>query len=206
MVEDMYGEGEWVWDIRYRCAKRRCGFNILAKNPYFTAYTKIISDAIDYLNVDVVDNTCGCGRIARIDVEMVELNGEQQLQFFYVCNLNICKQKFSLLDYVALTKYGIRCPCGKPCKINMGTDVYECSKGIDGCGYACHRMDSITFAQIETINEELAEHALICFRKKAKDVCLKPGILKFQYNTLYTHGKLVYKCRDKMCMEIELFF
>jgi hypothetical protein len=201
----MAGE-EWVWNVRYRCARRRCGFNILAEAPHFTPYTKIISDARDYLSVYAADNTCECGRIARIDVEMIELNGEKQLQFFYVCNNDICKRKFSLLDYVALTKYGIRCPCGKPCKINTVTDVYECSGGIDGCGYACHRMDSVTFAQIEMMAEELSEHALICFRKKAKDVCLKPGILKFQYNTLYTHGKLVYRCRDKLCMEIESFF
>ena len=194
------------WNTRYRCARRRCGFNILAENPHFTAYTKMLNDARDYLSFYASDNICECGRIARIDVEMIELNGEKQLQFVYVCNNGICKRKFSLLDYVALTKYGIRCPCIKPCKINAVTDVYECSMGVDGCGYACHRMDSVTFAQIEIIFEELSEQALVCFHKRAKDVCFQPGILKFQYDTLYTHGKLVYRCRDKMCMEIESFF
>ena len=199
-------EDAGVWDVRYRCASRRCGFNIEAENPYFRGYTKMLSDSERYLSALDDDNVCECGKIARIDVETLELNGEEQLQFLYVCDAGICKRKFSLLDYAALTREGVRCPCFKPCKLNTLTEVYECPEGVHGCGYACHRMDSVTFAQIEEVVEELREHALIGFRKKAKDVCSEPGILKFQYNTLYTKGKLVYRCKDKMCKETKYFF
>lgn len=198
--------GDNGWATRYRCAKRLCGFSIEAENPYFMEYVKIISDARDYLVVYASDNACECGKIARIVVEMIELNGEKQLQFFYVCpeSINRCTRKFSLLDYVILTKYGSRCPCFRRTWANTLTDVYECINHVDGCGYACHRKDSVTFAQIETTFENSLE-GVFAFPKKAKDVCLKPGILKFQYDPLYTRGQLVYRCRNKMCKEITSF-
>jgi hypothetical protein len=159
-----------------------------------------MTDASDYL-FDERKMTCGCDEIARIDVERVNVDDnykefDGELQFLYVCNRGFCKEKFSLLDYIVLTKYGVRCICGLECKRNV--DVYECPTGIDGCGFACHRLDSVTYAQIRKTQEMGLEGAFYLSRR-AKEVCLKPGILKYQYDATYTYGKLVYKCIDKYC-------
>jgi hypothetical protein len=177
-----------------------------------------MTDASDYLFDEQFSGmTCGCDEIARIDVERVRVDGKQlnlnmnllenkpidvELQFLYVCNRGFCKQKFSLLDYIVLTKYGIRCVCGLECKINAS--IYGCPSGIDGCGFACHRLDSVTFAQIKRA-EEMGLDGAFHLPRKAKEVCSKPGILKFQYDAAYTHGTLVYKCMDKYCSQITSF-
>jgi hypothetical protein len=203
-LEMRFSQDSCLMIAQYRCAKRQCGFILEAEHPYFREYIKIINDARDYLIDYAMDNACECGRIARIVVEMIELNSKKQLQFFYVCAQNRCARKFSLLDYVILTKYGSRCPCYKRTWANTLTDVYECINHVDGCGYACHRKDSVTFAQIETIFENSLEGVFV-FPTKAKDVCLEPGILIFQYDPLYTQGQLVYRCRKKMCTEFTSF-
>jgi hypothetical protein len=167
-----------------------------------------MTDASDYL-FDERKMTCGCDEIARIDVERVSVDGKQlyldnynykefggELLFLYVCNRGFCKKKFSLLDYSVLTKYGVRCICGLECKRNV--NVYECPAGIDGCGFACHRLDSVTYAQIKK-PEEMGLEGAFYLSRRAKEVCLKPGILKFQYDATYTYGNLVYKCIDKYC-------
>jgi hypothetical protein len=180
-----------------------------------------MTDAADYLFdfVRTDEMMCGCDEIARIDVERVKVSGEQltlnmnlvenkpidvELQFLYVCNRGFCKRKFSLLDYVVLTKYGVRCVCRLVCKIN-DAGIYECPSGIDGCGFACHRLDSVTFAQIKIAEERGLEGAFYLSRK-AKEVCSKPGTLKFQYDIAYTQGTLVYKCVDKDCSQIVITY
>jgi hypothetical protein len=170
-----------------------------------------MTNTSDYLFDERFDWTCGCDKIARIDVECVRVDGEQlyldtnlvtldgELQFLYVCNRGFCKKKFSLLDYIVLTKYGVRCVCGLESKMNEC--IYECPVGIDGCGFACHRLDSVTYAQIK-ITEEMGLEGAFHLPRRAKEVCSKPGILKFQYDATYTDGKLVYRCIDKYCNQI----